>query len=294
MSFLKELKSIKVRINYLLLAIIGIYLYLGYGVEIIIALASIFFHEIGHVILSIRLGVDMDEVELFPFGGIAKSEGLFWFSMSEEVLVAAIGPTVNFILALFFYGISKMGLDNQIINLIIKSNIIIGGFNFLPIFPLDGGKILRAALSYRMGFKLATKRLTILTYVITICFIVFGIIQLIIYQTGLYFVLLSIFVSLAARKENKMAAFLFIHEIMCKRGELIKNKVMGTHLLVGISTVTLKEMTAYFLPKRYHIIIVIDGTGKSLGTINESELLDAILEFGIDVTLEKLLFKKEK
>lgn len=294
MLYIKEIINIKLKINYLLLFLIVLSLCIGYGKEIIIGLISVFIHELSHVILSIKFGIKMDEIELFPFGGIAKSQGFFWLSSIEEILVSAIGPITNIFIALMFLFIYKKGITNHTIEIIIKGNLIIGIFNSLPIFPLDGGKILRGFLCNRMGYKLCTKRLAITTYIIAMFLIVFGIGQIFFYNRGLYIVLIAIFILLAARKEKKMVAFFFINEMLRKRGELVKRRVMGTHLLVGIETVKVKEITEYFLPKRYHIIIVIDNTGKSIGTIHENDLFEGIIEFGIDVTLEKLLINKEK
>ncbi|MTI48501.1 M50 family metallopeptidase [Sporosalibacterium faouarense] len=294
MSFLKGIKGVKIKINFLLLMLIGFYLYLGYGQEIIIGIGSVLCHEMIHVVTSIRLGIQMDEIELFPFGGIAKADGIFWFSITEEIIVAVVGPATNFVIALLFYLLKEVGINNSVINLIIRSNIIIGSFNLLPVFPLDGGKIVRALFSNRVGFKACTRMMTKATYFICIFVIIIGVVNFVLYQEGLYLILISIFVLLAARKENKMAAFLFIYEILKKRGELKKKRIMGTHLLVGIKTVSAKEITSYFLPKRYHIIIVIDDSGNSIGSINENDLFEGILKYGIDVTLQKLLIEKEK
>ncbi len=294
MIIIKYLRSIKIKINFLLLILLPLYFYYGYGVEISVCLISVFLHEFSHVFVSNKIGLDMIEIEMFPFGGVAKSKESFWISTIDEIFISIAGPIMNFVIVIIFIFINKVAPNINIIEIIIKANLIIGLFNVLPIFPLDGGRILRSYISSKIGYKNGTIKLVYITYAISILSIIYGLITFVMHGKGIYLIFISLFILLAARKEKKMAAFIFINEIIGKKGQLLKKKVMGTHLLVALKTVTAMEMIKYFLPKKYHIIIVIDCTGKSIGTIHENDFMDIILEIGFDVTLEKLLIHKEK
>lgn len=294
MSFFKRLKEVKLKINLLLLILLPVYFYLGYGTEVTICFISILFHELTHIIASMKYGFEMNELELFPFGGVAKSKKIIWFKPDEEIVIAIVGPMISLLIALISFLVIKVSQQNYVLEVIIKANLIIGGFNLIPLLPLDGGRIIRAFLSKKVGYKLATRRLVMITYVTTVLAMIMGLIMVVRYYYGLYIFLISLFVFLAARKESKMVAFIFIYDIVGKKAEIIKKRVMGTHLLVGLKTVTAIEITKYFLPQKYHIIIVIDNNCNKLGTIHENELLKGIVQNGVDVTLEELLIPKEK
>lgn len=294
MSVLKRLKKVKLKINLLLLILLPLYFYLGYGIEVTVCFVSVIFHELAHIATSIKYGLEMNELEIFPFGSVARSNNTIWFKPDEEIKIAAIGPMVNLFTAIFFFLILMLGFQNYIINVIINVNFMIGGFNLLPLLPLDGGRIIRSFLSKRIGFMLATRTLLIITYVSTVLAMVIGLVMFVKYENSLYIVLISLFVFIAARKESKMVAFIFINDIVGKKAEIIKRKVMGTHLLVGLKNVTALEITKYFLPQKYHIIIVIDNNCKSIGTIHENDLIKGIIQNSVDVTLEELLITKEK
>ena len=289
-----KLGTIKVKLNYLLMPLLFLYYYLGYGLEVLIGLSSVLIHELFHSITANKLGITVKEIELFPFGGIAKVSNNLSGDPSKEIIVSLMGPISNFLLVGLFFIIERFYMSHYVFDMIIKTNISIGLFNILPIFPLDGGRILRGHLSRVMGFKSATKILSKTTYVLTFLGVLFGVIVLIMNKNGIYFILLSCFIFIAAKKEKNMAVFLFMGEIIKKREELLNRRIMGSHILVALNVTTGKEILDCFLPQKYHIIIIIDHEGKAVGYIKENELLDGIIENGIDVPLESLLNNTKK
>ena len=118
-----------------------------------------------------------------------------------------------------------------------------------------------------------------------ICLVIYTIFK----GEGLYLILLFSFVVIAAAKEKKMAAFIFIKEVISKKKLLKDKKVLKTQILVCMESVTLKSLMDSFLPRRYHIIIVIDKDGNKIDTIYEEEILNAIIKYGFDIKIEKLL-----
>lgn len=118
---------------------------------------SIIFHEFSHALVARRYGLRISGITLFLFGGVAQ--------MTEEprdpkteLLMAAAGPLASFVLAGAFYVIdlAAEGLGapepfTAVVIYLAVINAILGGFNLVPAFPLDGGRILRAALWLRSG-----------------------------------------------------------------------------------------------------------------------------------------------
>jgi Zn-dependent protease len=120
--------------------------------------ASIVLHELGHSLVARRFGMEMRGITLHMFGGAAELEDEPT-SPTAELLVAAAGPATSFslaailkLLAMATAGLSSSQLPVELLLRYLASlNLVLGIFNLLPAFPLDGGRILRAALWLKGG-----------------------------------------------------------------------------------------------------------------------------------------------
>lgn len=127
----------------------------------IIMLFSIF-HELGHMLAGILLGFKPSVLEIMPFGLSIGFEGKADYYNKKirngtllnikKMIIAMSGPFVNLIFILIFItsSISFLGMKTE---LIVYANIIIGIFNLIPIYPLDGGRIAKNILNIIYGRK---------------------------------------------------------------------------------------------------------------------------------------------
>ena len=122
----------------------------------IIILVSILLHELAHSVVAQKYGLIVSEIELFVFGGVSKIEKEPETPKSE-IIIASVGPLSSLLIGLVFLliiFISPISLHPIIfVSLFYTgvSNISLGLFNFIPAFPIDGGRVLRAFLWYRKG-----------------------------------------------------------------------------------------------------------------------------------------------
>ena len=113
--------------------------------------ASIVFHEFSHSLVARYLGLEMKGITLFIFGGVAEMEEEPP-NPKVEFFMAAAGPLASIVLALFFRAIALSGLGTWstpaigVLQYLSWINWVLAIFNLIPAFPLDGGRILRAAL----------------------------------------------------------------------------------------------------------------------------------------------------
>lgn len=125
---------------------------------------SMFFvllHEYAHCFMARRFGWLVKDVTLFPLGGIARV--FFRYDKpKEEILVALAGPLLNLVLLCIFFPICiGLAVYDQfewffVFMVLSLCNFMIFTFNLLPVYPMDGGRILRAVLSCFMGHFRAT------------------------------------------------------------------------------------------------------------------------------------------
>lgn len=104
-----------------------------------------FIHEMGHIILGLILKLKVKLIQVMPFGISVNFETYGYRKLLEtkKIIIALAGPATNFFIALLFY---FLHIDVHTKQIIIYSNILIGMFNLIPIYPLDGGRILKSVL----------------------------------------------------------------------------------------------------------------------------------------------------
>jgi Zn-dependent protease len=124
--------------------------------------ASVLAHEFSHALVARSRRVDVDEIMLFVFGGVAKMRGEPRDALSE-FLIAAAGPALSVVLGIAIIGVRGLMADAVPPPIVAglwwlgMINIALAVFNLVPGFPLDGGRILRAILWWSMGdFERAT------------------------------------------------------------------------------------------------------------------------------------------
>jgi Zn-dependent protease/predicted transcriptional regulator len=119
--------------------------------------SSVLFHELCHAIVGNRLGESIDRITLFIFGGMAHLKGEPRCA-EDELKIAAAGPLSSMVLGLFFWLVANaiaisgnVPLLTAVFRYLAYINIALAIFNLLPGYPLDGGRLLRAALWKRWG-----------------------------------------------------------------------------------------------------------------------------------------------
>jgi len=129
----------------------------NYTLFVLAVIASVLLHEFGHALVSWLYGIRTIEIIMYPIGGVARLERppKPW----EEFWIALTGPAINLAIAGFIFAmlysekraVNLFALvqpsDANLVDRIALANLILAGFNLLPAFPMDGGRMLRAILS---------------------------------------------------------------------------------------------------------------------------------------------------
>lgn len=124
-------------------------------------------HELGHSFTAMRFGVGVRRILLMPIGGMAEFDCIPR-QPSRELLITAAGPAVNFVIAgavglvvgmpagwpLGDYDFTADAVGFA--QLIVHWNLLMGFFNLVPVFPMDGGRIFRALMAVRLPYLQAT------------------------------------------------------------------------------------------------------------------------------------------
>lgn len=134
---------------------------------LIVFFTCVVLHELGHSFTAMRFGVGVRRILLMPIGGMAEFDSIPR-QPGRELLITVAGPAVNFAIAGLLALVIKMpagwpfGEHEFLANaegfaqLIVHWNLLMGLFNLVPVFPMDGGRIFRAALASRLPYLRAT------------------------------------------------------------------------------------------------------------------------------------------
>lgn len=140
---------------------------LGAMVYAFLIFTSVLLHEYGHCFAARRYGVKIPRILLLPIGGMAQFSHIPR-EPERELIITFAGPLVNFVIAgtiFIFVGLPPLWMFSQpfsldpekLLVMLMFWNVAMGLFNLLPIFPMDGGRILRALLALHFDYLTATK-----------------------------------------------------------------------------------------------------------------------------------------
>jgi stage IV sporulation protein FB len=129
-----------------------LFAYPSFALVFLLAHFFVLLHEFGHVIMAQHLGVGTGDITLYPIGGLAKVA--IPRNSIKEMLIVLAGPGVNFALSLVFLLVvaivNPVGAFYSFLSFCCMCNIVLFVFNLLPIFPSDGGRLLRATIFFFM------------------------------------------------------------------------------------------------------------------------------------------------
>ncbi|AGX05680.1 M50 family metallopeptidase [Bacillus infantis] len=148
-----------IHIHPLLWAVIGLAVATARFQEVMMLLLIVFVHEMGHAWAAARFSWRIKRISLLPFGGVAEMDEHGNRPLKEEAAVILAGPLQHvWLIALSYILYSMSVLDGALFELFFQYNIMILIFNLLPIWPLDGGKLLFLYLSQKKAFPDAHKQ----------------------------------------------------------------------------------------------------------------------------------------
>ncbi len=155
----------RIRIN-LQIFVFAIIFYLTKQIRIYtILMVFALVHELGHLVAGILLGLKAKGIDIMPFGVSINFEDYSNKYIAKKIIIAMAGPLVNTIIVI-------LGIYNNWEEEIIYSNILIGLFNLIPLYPLDGGRILKYIIQLATNSKeaemFAYKLSNILIIILTI------------------------------------------------------------------------------------------------------------------------------
>lgn len=237
-------------------------------------------HEYGHALTARLFNVHTRDIIISPIGGVARLERLP-VKPKEELLVAIAGPMVNVVIAILcFIGIASFaGMEHFIINeqsdqidsfpkfvvAVFFINVVLFFFNLIPAFPMDGGRILRALLSMKLGKTKSTKIASIIGKMFAVGFMFYGL-----YISHYVLVVIGGFIFFMANTENKQV--ILEDRLHSTKIDDIKRSEYTTLYLHD----KMEKAVNLSLQQQENNFLVADLEGKLIGILHNLFIRDAI------------------
>jgi Zn-dependent protease/CBS domain-containing protein len=250
------------------------------GLAFIVALfACVLFHEMGHALAARRFGIQTRDITLLPIGGLARLERIPE-EPKQELWIALAGPAVNVAIAVGLYAwltltlewepFGRLGITTgPFVERLLFANISLVLFNLIPAFPMDGGRVLRALLAFRMTYPKATQTAALTGQAIAVIFGFAGAFM----NPMLLFI--AVFVWIGASQEARAV------QMKSALSGVPARAMMLTEFERLQSGDTLADAVRLTLKGSQHDYPVVEF-GMVIGILTRADLLSALAEHGDD------------
>lgn len=258
-----KIKGFTAEIKTAFIVVLLIMIALGLIEQFFIVLLSVTIHETAHILMAGIWGLKTERVIVTPIGETAVIKGIENIHIIKKLLIVMIGPLTSILIGLLTDGI------------ISDINKIIGLFNLIPIYPLDGGRILQYTLSYFIGVLRANRVTSRVSC--TISYLVFGvgIIYLVLYYMNIGLLCVGIYLIKINKREYLNMTYIFYKSIMRKKDD----RILPIRGLRVNNTMSVKAII-YRLGWDYYTLVYVRGIDGNYNVIEEERIVGYALENG--------------
>jgi Zn-dependent protease/CBS domain-containing protein len=260
------------------------------GVQGVVFIALLFLcvllHEFGHVFAARRYGIQTPDITLLPIGGVARLERIPE-QPGQELVVALAGPAVNLVIAALLYlafggyvpaeGLEVANPGVDMMARLAAVNLFLAVFNLIPAFPMDGGRVLRALLAYRLGYGRGTQIAASVGQAVA-----FGLGLLGLFWNPLL-IFIALFVYLGASSE---AHAVQMREV--SRGMLVRDAMITQFESLSPNS-RVHEAVECLIRTTQHEFPVMDGAGRLRGILTRDDMIRALKTSGPDTPVLEVM-----
>lgn len=277
----------KIHIHPLLWMVILFAVATAHFMELCLLLFIIFVHEMGHAVAASFFSWRIKKISFLPFGGVAEMDEHGNRPLKEEAIVTLAGPIQHVWLMAVSFILYNMNLfPTDLYALFIQYNLMVLIFNLLPIWPLDGGKLVFLLFSLQYSFPKAHYQ-TLLVSIICLFSFILVVLYISPFNLNVWIVICFILVSLYT--EWKQQPYVFMRFLL----ERYYGKKDTFRTLKSIEVEendSIIDVLSEFQRGKKHLIVVCND-GIETGTLDENELLHAYFaEKQITAKMSDLLF----
>jgi Zn-dependent protease len=246
-------------------------------------------HELGHSLMARKFGIDTKRITLLPIGGVASLERMPE-EPKKELLIAVAGPAVNIVIALLLapfinferiFQTAQTGMQNMITPgnftfALFSINLILVVFNAIPAFPMDGGRVLRALLAFKLNRVKATAIAAGLGQVLAVGFVFLGLMY------NPFLILIGVFVFFGAYSEN-----MTVQHLELLKGYRVRDAMMTSFARLSPDK-TIKDAVEKLLEGPDNDIIVCEDD-ELKGVLSKKTLIESLKDKNMEKRVSEIM-----
>ncbi len=250
----------------------------------IIYTVSALAHELGHSLVASSCGYRLNKITLMPFGAVVSGDAIDIY-VKDQMKIAFAGPITNLAIALFFVALWWIfPIVYAYTDVVAEANFSLAVINFLPIFPLDGGRVLACSLSRAFGRKKSFLICKAIGVIFSI-FLFLGFIISVFNTINISLLFFSTFVFFGAVMKNKDNVYVKLYQDVAveslKRGMEVKRQAVH-------KSVTVKKLMSMLDPSYVNEIVVYDDA-RPIITLNQEKIGEIIKKGELYTQIEEYI-----
>ena len=278
--------EVKFKVNPLFVIFVCILIYLGYFEILVSYLIVIMLHEFAHAYVAKKLGYKLNVIHIMPHG-VSIGGANMYFSNKDEIYIAMAGPILNIILCVI--GVALwwvIPMSYAVTEYFVWANIGIALVNMLPIFPLDGGRIMLGILSSKYRRKTAQKIVQVLGIVLSCAVIVLFAITTF-WAPNYTILVMGVFLLLTSLMEDKKSNYTNVATVSEKMNRL--GKGVQIRDVAVLKDTTLYKMYRETAPNYITNFVILGDNMEVVGDMKEAELEKLLTIYPATTTISMVI-----
>lgn len=255
--------------------------------SVISFLIAVFLHELGHGLIADFLGYKLNQITFLPFGASISGKENVFYSTKHEIIVAICGPLVNLFLLILCYALFWCFPSIYCyLDIFYYANLVLFIFNFLPIFPLDGGRVLFAILKNKYDIKKAYKIIKIVGVVLSLCLFSLFVISSF-FEINYTLGVTSIFLLFGIFFEDNSSYYITNFNFTNKTKKLSCG--IDGNLLIFNTNVKLYKILKKLNKFKYNLVCIVNCDGEIIKSFTEEEIYNFLMLSSLDAKINDFI-----
>ncbi len=249
-------------------------------------------HELSHIAVAGALGLRAERIIFSALGETAVIKNLDTAGSLKRYLIISAGPISNFILAIVSGLLTQLLQPGSVISSSFSStiatfataNIFIGTFNLLPVYPLDGGRLLQTFLANAAGTLTANSAIKKISRALSTVIMATGVLQFVLYPYNISLFCIGFFLSKTAERE-----YIGMTADFWKQKTNIKPNLLPVKCFAVQSQTPLKYIINRLCTDSYHIYYIPEQNSSGNLFLTEDDIIEYMLSHGSDGSINSVM-----